>query len=346
MNPFLSTFLAAAIIILISIFAYRSFTSVPTNPFSNSAKPISVTAWIPGWQQDEALVSLRQHINQIDKIIILRYSVMSDGTIVPFNNASDDSSIKNLARSNQTPLVAAVANLNPNSSAGEDWSSQVVSSVLNQANLRERHINELIQLANSYDGIIIDYETLEPNQQVEYMNFLQELSTRLSQNNKSLGVTVPPEIQSPYIWKELNQIVDEIHIMAYGQHWPTSTPGPIAGLDWYQDILKSAALNLDPDKAIIGLPTYGYNWSPNEAAQGLTYNRVQAIIQQHNIKVSWDRTSASPHFTYSDNTAREVWFENSQSAAAKIQALQNNNFHQVFLWFLGAEDPDIWAILS
>jgi len=52
---------------------------------------------------------------------------------------------------------------------------------------------------------------------------------------------------------------DYLLLMAYDQHWLSSTAGPIAAQDWFERILALRISELEAAKTIICFGNYGYN---------------------------------------------------------------------------------------
>jgi spore germination protein len=61
--------------------------------------------------------------------------------------------------------------------------------------------------------------------------------------------------------------------------------------------------------------------------------------------VRYDRLSESPSFKYTDEQGRqhEVWFENADSTALKLQAAKAAGIRGVYLWMISSEDDRTWA---
>ena len=125
-------------------------------------------------------------------------------------------------------------------------------------------------------GIDINYEnfafedgkdtwaTTRPN----WVAFIEELGARLHADGRILTVSVPPVYDDGqtddsgywvYDYGAIAPHVDAIRIMAYD--YSTDQPGPIAPLDWVEEIIAgSTEAAGGPEKLVLGIPLYGRNW--------------------------------------------------------------------------------------
>ena len=62
-------------------------------------------------------------------------------------------------------------------------------------------------------------------------------------------------------YKAYANVTDYQMLMAYDQHWATGEPGPIAGQDWFEAVLKKRMAELSPAKTVICFGNYGYKWA-------------------------------------------------------------------------------------
>ena len=60
-----------------------------------------------------------------------------------------------------------------------------------------------------------------------------------------------------------------------------------------------------------------------------------------------DPVSGAPYLRYrADGVDHEVWYEDDDSIAAKLELADAYGVGAVELWRLGAEDPGLWGALS
>ncbi len=157
------------------------------------------------------------------------------------------------------------------------FDAQRVSLVVNDPARRAQHIADILALVNDndYDGIDIDYESLNPTDRDAFSLFIEELALALHAEGKLLSIAVHAKTDDAGAWSgaaaqdwtRLGAAVDSFKIMTYDYHNGASEAGPIAPLDWVDAVLSYAATVVPPEKTSMGVPVYGYNWTGSRAPE-------------------------------------------------------------------------------
>ena len=144
----------------------------------------------------------------------------------------------------------------------------------------------------------------------------------------------------------IGRAADQVRIMAYDYHWPTSPPGPIAPLPWVRSVLKYAKSQIPARKIILGIPLYGYDWSGGQA-QAVTWLSALRLARAYHVSPHYDTAAQAPWFSYTDAAGHRhvVWFENEASSQAKFGAALGSQIGGVYLWMFGYEDTGTWSAL-
>ncbi len=227
-------------------------------------------------------------------------------------------------------------------------------AVLGDPAVRTKVIDNIAKIVSEkpYDGVNIDFELLPPQQRDNLTEFMAELYNKIHPLNKLViisvfpQVDVSPDVSGAYNYAELAKNSDFLQIMTYDHHWSTSPPGPIAAIDWYEKNIQYAINECGgPQKVIIGIGAYGYDWPSSGSGTGETIKYADAIVQaeKNGVKINYDEQSQSPWFKYKD---REVWFENAQSISAKLDVIAKYNPAGIAVWRLGQEQPEIWNLID
>ena len=96
------------------------------------------------------------------------------------------------------------------------------------------------------------------------------------------------------------------------------------------------------EKIIIGLPTYGYDWSNNRGTP-LQFAEIQTKLTNLKTTPTRDRTSSEMVLNYEQNgIGHTLWFEDSYSAKIKIDLALRTGINKFSFWYLGGEDPLLW----
>lgn len=206
-------------------------------------------------------------------------------------------------------------------------------------------------------GIDIDFELLDETDSPNLVIFLKDLKKTLADKNKTLTVDLEAGIDNKVNldWRAIGETADFVHIMGYDYHSRLSQiPGPIGPIGWLKDVVDYAKSTVPPEKIILGLGTYGYDWYPAEdgtlRADGLTYADVQALMSENKAQVQRAygtdergyEVGDVPYFGYTDQKgiAHFVWYEDKQSILEKMSLLRG--IGGVYFWRLDAEDKTIW----
>ena len=143
-------------------------------------------------------------------------------------------------------------------------------------------------------------------------------------------------------------IVDFMMLMGYDQHWEEGEPGSIAGQSWFEDILDKRMTTLDPERTIIAIGSYGYDWVKGKHADDLTFEEAVLSARDSEADIDFDPETNNPHFSFiEDNGQRhDVWFLDGVTAFNEVHAADVYRPAGYALWRLGSEDPSIWSVLG
>ncbi|CUH95751.1 putative secreted protein [Propionispora sp. 2/2-37] len=281
--------------------------------------------------------SMKTHANSMTGVGPFWYRATQDGTL----EARDSQLVYDTARNSGLKIIPLITN-----------KSGATEAVLGDAAIRSKVIDNIVKLAQEkqYDGINIDFELLPPAQRENLTAFVAELYPKLKALNKLLIISVFPQVDvaedvsGAYDYPELAKNADYLQIMTYDHHWSTSPPGPIAPIEWYEKNIKYAIEQCGgPNKVLIGLGAYGYDWAPDKDGETVTYADAIVRAEQNGAKIMFDEASKSPYFKYDNH---EVWFENADSTSAKLDIIAKYNPAGIAIWRLGQEQPDIWPLID
>ena len=142
-------------------------------------------------------------------------------------------------------------------------------------------------------------------------------------------------------------IADFMLLMGYDQHWEKGIPGSIAGQSWFETLDKRMKA-LDPDRTIIAIGSYGYDWVKGKPAEDLAFEEAVLSARNSEADIDFDPKTENPHFSFiEDNGQRhDVWFLDGVTAFNEIHAADVYRPAGYAVWRLGSEDPSIWSVLG
>lgn len=261
MKQFLGIFVALAVLI----------------PQVASAARLDVGGWIPWWQAEEGIESADDNLRELDIIYPFVYEVDDDGKLVPKADLDDDEweDLIDDAQDRRVDVLPTIA-----------WfDGAAIHRVLSDDDLREAHIEEIVEMVEDgdFDGVNIDYEQ-KLSITIDYFSeFLEELEDELGRKDLSCTIEartppemvyrkgeVPDEIDYANDYEEMDRHCDWVEIMAYDQQRAILSLNnerqgepyiPVADTEWVESVIELALEDIDEDKIMLGVPTYGRQWT-------------------------------------------------------------------------------------
>ena len=104
-----------------------------------------------------------------------------------------------------------------------------------------------------------------------------------------------------------------------------------------------------PNKTIIALGNYGYNWSDaTNTADEVTFQEALISARESSTAPAFDPATRNPYFEYDeeDQSHHKVWFLDAVTAYNQMRAASGYKPAGFGIWRLGSEDPSVWSILG
>jgi hypothetical protein len=268
------------------------------------------------------------------------------------------------------PVRAAIRVANSDGAAAVD-------EIMASPDLRGEHLDAVLAMVESghYDGVDIDYGSLDPLRKDGFSEFVANLSEQLHRRRLVLTLTAPLPVQQgnvwdtgAYDWARLSQVADAIEIA------PETDPSRYydrtgSALQYLIDEAKVA-----PAKLILRVSPLGSEMG-GEGIRSLTALEALAIagavsadktddiragqavaVKGQNIDkadgasgIGWDDQSESVSFTYAGlGGARTIWVENAFSISFKLDLVDRFGLGGIAIDdvsdSVGA--GDIWPVIS
>ena len=151
---------------------------------------------------------------------------------------------------------------------------------------------------------------------------MQELSARFRASGLRLLVSVPAD-EPEYDFAKLASLADGLILMTYDEHFERGEPGPLAGQGWYEALLDRHFKGVDPAKLIVGVGSYGYDWTGPGRAREISVQEAWELLESSRASLRFDAASLNPTFTYVDDTGgqqHQVWYLDGATAYNQIGA--------------------------
>ena len=287
-------------------------------------------------------------------LAVFSYRFADDGSLIPL----DENSMISQARAHRVQPLLVLAPLDEE----ENFSSQLVQTLLENPALQEKLLDTLIPLMaeKGYRGLDVDFEYIPGENAADYVAFLQRAKERLHANQMILSVAIAPKTSAnqPGLlyegldYKAIGQVVDQALIMTYEWGYAHSQPRAVAPIDQVRLVLEYAVTEIPPEKILLGIPNYGYNWTlpfhpETDRAKSIGNQEAVELATTFGAVIEYDENAQAPHFQYTQNgTTHEVWFEDVRSIQAKYNLAEEFGLKGAGYWNLMRPFAQNWAFLS
>ncbi len=230
-----------------------------------------------------------------------------------------------------------------------------VYSILSSTTKRESLVQSITEMAVSLglDGINLDFERVDSDSGVHYVQFLRELSIQCRNNGLVLSIDnyVPFHFNDFYRLDIQGQIADYVIIMGYDEHWSGSgNPGSVASIDYVSNGLDKTLKDVPAEKVINALPFYTILWKTEGSTVSdsyLTIANTADFLKRVGVTPVWDETTCQNYAEWTDGSLTyQIWLEDMDSIKVKLNVMRTKNVGGVAVWRLGYGTPEIWELLN
>ena len=321
--------------------------SRPKAPGTNTAiKPLTVGFYV-SWDA-ESRASLAQHVNSLD-VVAPQWFTMKDAA-GDIDITDDPQAVAVISAAAHPPAVLPVVH---NYTQGS-FNAGIAEALLRNPAAQDRLIATLVAQAQKkdYSGYVLDIENIPANALPRYPAFIAKVKAALAPLGREVWVTAPFD-DDDWPLKAMQDASDTLMLMAYDQHWQTGQPGPTAGEDWFEKYLDSRLSKLDPDRLIMALGSYGYDWAQQgkafkDAADPVTFHEAIQTANDSGVDIVMDDDALNPHYGYIDDEGlkHQVWFLDATTVFNQIKVTDPWRPRGYALWRLGSEDPGVWSLFG
>ncbi len=306
---------------------------------AHAGRPLA-TAFYPSWEPS-AFDSLRVALPNLDWVMPTWLTLQ--GPQLKLRDAFDKRAYQ-LVRTRPGVAILPVVQ---NATLGR-WDGAGVATLLADHQRNEELVKELSAYVASHrlQGVVIDFEQIPQSAHGDFGRFLKALRASFAPHGW-IVVLASPFADDRWPFADYARNVDYMLLMAYDEHGGARGAGSIAGEPWFEDLLDRRMSVLSPDRTIIALGNYAYDWNGGDVD---TLSFEEAVIAAHDsdAPIIFDAETNNPHFSYmeDDNTRHDVWFLDAVTAYNQIHAADPYRPVGYAVWRLGSEDPSIWGVLG
>lgn len=298
----------------------------------------------------------------------------NDGTIVKLVNPQEEEPGWTTLKSDrfQEKLKLAQKNHLKFSLLIQNSNEASISALLKEP---EKHAQNLIADVSpimqkyGFTDLNIDIESFveaSESAQQQYTAFIKEVKNGIDKNKLgTLTVEITPiSLVTPRLInaKEIGKIADYLVLMAYDFYYAGSyLAGPVApvggeGKVIEYDIntaLKETLKVISPQKVILGIPLYGYEWetisdkpgAPTIPGSGATASnrRITELLKScSNCVKGYDELAQQPYIVFQNSDDyHQIYYEDEKSIQEKLKLAKEYHLAGVALWALGYEGENL-----
>lgn len=298
--------------------------------------------------------TLERTLQYLTFVSIFSYMAKADGSLLPI----EDASVITAARAQSVAPLMVVTNMRPEGG----FSSEIADVILSDPAVQDTLLNNIVQTMKqkNYYGLNIDFEYIYPSDRENYNAFLRKTVEKLHALGYIVATSLAPKInaEQPGLLYEAHdyafhgELADYVILMTYEWGYTYGPARPVAPLNLVEKVLQYAVSVIPPQKILMGMPNYGYDWTlpfvRGTSARSLTNPGAVELAAQVGARILFDEEAQSPHFSYysSDGKKHEVWFEDARSVRSKLELAHRLGLAGVSYWTANSYFSQNWLVLS
>jgi cellulose synthase/poly-beta-1,6-N-acetylglucosamine synthase-like glycosyltransferase/spore germination protein YaaH/peptidoglycan/xylan/chitin deacetylase (PgdA/CDA1 family) len=309
--------------------------------FATGIRAAFYVNWTP-----ESFVSLQQNISHLNMVIPEWFFI--DPNTDTLRTDIDKKALDIMSKSGVKIIPLLTNNIKGT------FRGDVLHRIFTDEKKKERLIDDIINVLkkDSLDGINIDFEELKESKNETLVLFQKELYEKLHAKGFLVTQDIEP-FNDDYNLTELGKYNDYVCLMAYDQSSESTAPGPICHQKWIEAAVDQAARKIPPQKMILAIAGYGYDWKLNsdqktipDSTRPVSYQEALSLATSYDAQndIDFDNDSYNLHFAYGDDKGEdhEVHFTDAATAFNSMRFAVEYGLSGVSLWRLGSEDSRMW----
>ncbi len=307
--------------------------------------------------------NLRRMLPYLTYLTVFTYGIARDGSLIP-PDISDESEIISLAREYGVKPLLLLSTLTEEGTFSNELADYVLTNEAIRRRVTEEAANTVV--SRGYSGVDLDFEYIGGELADEYVGFVREVNSALDSRGDYLtAVALAPKTSADqpgllyegHPYGELASAADRVLLMTYEWGYTYGPPMAVAPVDQVRRVINYAVTEMEPQKAFLGVPSYGYDWTlpyirGTSKARSLSAEEAYRLAVSTGSRISYDRTAMSPFFTYyapdKSGVSREhiVYFEDPRSIAAKLSLINEYGLFGPSVWNGMRWFPQLWLLTN
>jgi spore germination protein len=200
------------------------------------------------------------------------------------------------------------------------------------------------------DGMDLDMEYIPPEYKLEFISMIRNAAYLMRNSGYILNVAVAPKtsaeqsglLYEAHDYRAIGEAADMVFLMTYEWGYKYGPPMAVAPLVNVKQVLDYALTEIPPEKIILGIPNYGYDWALpyiKDVTAAETISNIEAIDRsvEKGAEIEFDLRAASPFYNYPQRGGlipenHIVWFEDVRSVGEKMDLAAENGILGIGYW--------------
>ena len=298
---------------------------------------------------------LRRTLPYLTWLTVFTYGFTPEGELIQ----PDDSEIVAIAREYGVAPVLLLSTLTDEGT----FSNELASALLRDPALQDQLLTRIlaVMLEKGYRGMDIDFEYVLPQDADAYARFVQTAADRLRDAGYFTVVSLAPKtsadqpglLYEAHDYAALGAAADYAFLMTYEWGYTYGPAMAVAPLNKVEQVLSYAVTAVAPDKLLMGIPNYAYDFTlpfvaGESRARSLGNLAAAELAVEKGADILFDPVAKAPFFRYTgeDGAVHEVWFEDARSVDASLSLLRQFVLTGAGYWNIMRWFPQNWLILS
>ena len=239
--------------------------------------------------------------------------------------------------------------------ANETGTAISTLNMLSSTTSRQNFVQNVTDAAVSLglDGINVDFEQLSSDCGPHYVEFIRELSIQCRNKGLVLSIAnyVPFNFNDYYRLDIQGQVADYVIIMGYDEHWHGSKdPGSVASISYVSGGLDRTLQEVPANKVVNALPFYTILWKTDGTEvtdEYITMNNEADFMSRAGVTAEWDEETCQNYAEWTSGSATyQIWLEDAESIAVKLNMMTTKNIGGVAVWRLGYGTQAAWELIN
>ena len=294
---------------------------------AQAAPRLKIVAYVPNWNDPAGLAKTIDY-GKITHLNIAFENPVNDSGDLSFQ--AGDAALITAAHTHGVPVLLSIAG----GGVPADKVLMARYALLQSADRRAGFVAKIAAYltAHRFDGLDVDLEG--PAIGPDYGAFIHDLSLALKPSGKLLTAALSQGYGGASVPESVFADLDWVNIMAYDATgpWNPNKPGPHSTLASAQSSTAYwLGRGLPKEKAVLGVPFYGYGFGPAFRADGYTYAEIVA---------------AHPGAENLDQVGQTIYYNGLPTIRAKTQFVQAEGLAGVMIWSLDQDAAGSRSLLS